>query len=118
MHALLFGAFRLVDRRISSTEGYSYVDFAFGSDMGAIAGVHRFSVSHGGGDDKLRSSSSEGEGDGGKKDMVDVVIEFAHSGCNPRENKELGPEFLQMLHLWYAMLLFKEGLGEVIKLSH
>ncbi|KAH9864456.1 hypothetical protein J1614_010390 [Plenodomus biglobosus] len=101
LHALLFGAFRLVHVQLDGRE--SHVDFAFGADEGAIAGVHRFEV-------------FEVEGEGVKAQTEGyrtVVIRFAHAGCNPREDKPLEPAVLQTLHLWYAMLLFREGVAEV-----
>ncbi|KAF2853060.1 hypothetical protein T440DRAFT_505954 [Plenodomus tracheiphilus IPT5] len=104
LHALLFGAFRVVDSKLSEAE--SYIDFAFGSDSGGLVGVHRFSVSE---DSQVPETPLAG--------MRSVRIEFAHSGCNPKENKPLGPEVLQTLHLWYAMLLFREGVAEVMKSS-
>lgn len=103
LHALLFGAFRVVDVHLeqqASPQGQSYVDVVFGRDVGFVAGVHRFSV-------------SRGEGTG--KEHKNVTIEFAHAGCDPKEDKPLKPDFLQTLHLWYAMLLFREGVSEVIK---
>lgn len=101
LHALLFGAFRLVHVRLGGRE--SHVDFAFGADGGAIAGVHRFEV-------------FDVEGGGGEVQnggYREVVVRFSHAGCNPREDKPLGPAVVQTLHLWYAMLLFREGVAEV-----
>lgn len=51
----------------------------------------------------------------GLKGTRRVTIEFSHIGCNPREDKPLKPDVLQTLHLWYAMLLFKEGVTEVLR---
>jgi hypothetical protein len=91
----------------ASAQSSSYVDFIFGSDDGFIAGVHRFTVS--------RNDKSEG----GKQNddaTASVTIEFSHKGCHPKENKPMNPEdFMQKLHLWYAMLLFREGVAEVLK---
>jgi hypothetical protein len=108
LHSVLFGAFRVVDIKCSnfsepsSTAGYSYIDIAFGADEGFIAGVHRFSV-------------SEVEGPSRIEGKRNVTISFDHTSCNPRENKPLGPDILQTFHLWYAMLLFREGLVSVFK---
>ena len=108
LHAVFFGAFRVIDIKRSnaseqsSTPGYSYIDIAFGADDGFIAGVHRFTVSE---DEK--SASTEGK--------RYVTISFVHTSCNPRQNKPLSPEVLQTFHLWYAKLLFKEGLVSVLK---
>jgi hypothetical protein len=104
LHSVRFGAFRVID--FHDMLHNSYIDFAFGSDDWFIAGVHRFSVSRGIG---------EREGQGENRGLESVRIEFAHCGCNPRENKPLGLGFLQTLHVWYAMLLFVEGVAEVVK---
>jgi hypothetical protein len=90
-----------------SSQTDSYIDFAFGSDDGFIAGVHRFSVS--------RNNDHKEEEDHDSKNTMSVTIEFAHKGCNPKEDKPLKPDVLQTLHLWYAMLLFREGVAEVMK---
>lgn len=111
LHSVLFGAFRIIDlqRSTSVDQGLEmpatrpcYVDMAFGADDGFISGVHRLSVS------EVDPSADVG----GKKY---VTIAFDHTSCNPRENKPLGPDVLQTFHLWYAMLLFKEGIVNVLK---
>lgn len=111
IHSVLFGAFRIVDVQMSEPmmpstmapdQQSRSIDIAFGMDDGYIAGVHRFSV-------------SEVEGAAGPNEQRDITIEFSHTGCNPKEDKPLGPDVLQTLHSWYAMLLFKEGVGEVLK---
>jgi hypothetical protein len=101
LDAVVFGTFRVVDRQVARSKdgGGSYIDFAFGSDNGGLAGVHRFSVARGKGE--------------GSEDVV--TIEFAHTGCNSRENKPLSPALLQTLHSWYAMVLFREGVAEVVR---
>jgi hypothetical protein len=113
LHTLLFGTFRVVDSRMQphvssqmSEHAESYIDFAFGSDDGFIAGVHRFSVSR---------NSNSNDDDLNDKTTTSVTIEFSHKGCNPKEDKPMGPDFMQTLHLMYAMLLFREGVAEVIK---
>jgi hypothetical protein len=106
LDAVLFGVFRVVDRCIQETPSAqqepSYIDFAFGFENGNLAGVHRFSVK--------RSGDAEAAG------ASSVTIEFAHTGCNPQINEPLKPEVLQTLHLAYAMLLFREGVAEVLKM--
>ncbi|XPS70915.1 hypothetical protein M3J07_003116 [Ascochyta lentis] len=113
VHSVLFGAFRIVDIQVpNSAESsplhsgplYSYIDFAFGADEYFIAGVHRFFVSELGGAECSQGTRC-------------ITVGFAHTGCNPRENKPLGPAILQTLHLWYAMLLFKEGVVEILKMK-
>lgn len=106
LHAVMFGVFRVVDRCIqeipSAQQEPSYIDFAFGFENGNLAGVHRFSVRRTGGMEESTGTSS-------------VIIEFAHTGCNPQVDEPLKPEVLQTLHLAYAMLLFREGVAEVMK---
>jgi hypothetical protein len=108
LHSVLFGAFRVVDIQcsntpeLSSTAEYSYIDIAFGADDGFIAGVHRFSVS-----EVEDLSSIEG--------TRHITISFDHTSCNPRQDKPLSPEVFQTFHLWYAKLLFREGLVSVMK---
>jgi hypothetical protein len=106
LDALLFGVFRVVGRCIqessSAQQEPSYIDFAFGLEGGNLAGVHRFSV-------KRTKDANEVAG------AIPVTIEFAHTGCNPQVNEPLKPEVLQTLHLAYAMLLFREGVAEVLK---
>lgn len=113
-HALLFGTFRAVDFYIETCAPHqadsrtcSYIDFAYGSDDGFIAGVHRFSVS--------RTWIDETKSERNVDSTTSVTIEFAHSGCNPRGKYPLKPDALQMLHSWYAMLLFREGVAELMK---
>ncbi|KAF2029129.1 hypothetical protein EK21DRAFT_68361, partial [Setomelanomma holmii] len=101
LYSVLFGAFRVVDLMVAhpKDEEDSYIGFAFGSDNWPLAGAHRFCIS--------RRDEVGGENV--------VTIKFVHSGCDPRENKPLSPAFLQTLHLWYAMVLFREGIAEVMK---
>jgi hypothetical protein len=111
--AILFGVFRIADIHLehqathqTPSQNSSYVDFVFGSDVGFIAGVHRFSISR---EDMSKAPEEQNVG------KINRKIEFAHLGCNPKEDKPLKPDFLQTLHLWYAMLLFREGVAEVMK---
>jgi len=118
---IYFGAFQVADRLVGdlqkaehqqskdegdATQGNSidtsesYVDFVFGSDKGILRGVHRFSVLH----DALKAANSRTQ---------EVVIRFSHTGCNPKETKRLVA--LKKFHILYAMLLFREGLAEVLK---
>jgi hypothetical protein len=68
--------------------------------------VHRFIVSR----DAVESKAQDYSGN-----TVNVRIEFAHTGCNPKKNERLKPDFLEPMHNWYAMLLFREGVAEVLK---
>lgn len=103
VHSILFGAFQVIDRHIAregeESETHSYVDIAFGSDLGGFAGVHRFSI--------WRDSRNEKSGA--------VTIEFSHTSCNPTVDQPFGPDFIMSLHNIYAMLLFKEGIAKVLE---
>lgn len=123
-YSLLFGAFQVVDSSFppaSSPTGStvsdearlqkkeptpdpntSYIDFAFGSDDGYLAGVHRFII-------------SRERKDGRDKEMGLVTVEFAHTGHKPRTKEPLGSGLLQDLHMFYAMVLFREGVAEILK---
>lgn len=113
LHSVLFGVFRVADRdfRIGAPR-HSYVDVAFGSENGYVAGVHRFSVRREG-----RGGDGDGDGggigDGGREERV--LIEFSCLGYSPKENTLLKLKAWQTFHLWYAMVLFREGVAEVMK---
>lgn len=121
LHTIFFGAFRVVDSHISDSSvfddtpespsphlsstpstGYSYIDLAWGSESGLLAGVHRFSVSH----DMDLKSGEEKEGS--------VVITF-ECEANTRDWAGLLGGTLGKFHLWYSMWLFREGVAEVLK---
>ncbi|KAH7390965.1 hypothetical protein DE146DRAFT_150438 [Phaeosphaeria sp. MPI-PUGE-AT-0046c] len=114
LHSLLFGVWRMTDKHINNqasqnaqTTQESYVDLAFGADDWNLAGVHRFIVSRDSSESKIQDQTSD--------DTVNVRIEFAHAGCNPRKDERLKPDFLEPLHNLYAILLFREGVAEVLK---
>lgn len=117
---IYFGAFRVADRLIQDRhilqrkpggeqdnimqrdsvdgEWESYIDFVF--DIGILRGVHRFSVLRG-------RREAEGEGQ-------EMLIRFSHTNCDPRENKIWMPDMIETLHLVYAMLLFREGIAQIL----
>jgi hypothetical protein len=108
LHTTLFGAFQVVDRfmedahaRRADTFGQpSYLDLAFGSDNSSFAGVHRFTV---------HREKESGHDDG------DVIrITFASMVCNPIQNKPRFPAILHTFHKFYAKLLFREGVAQVL----
>lgn len=103
--------FRVVDSRVSelatssnltTQQPPSFIDFAFGSESGPLAGVHRFSV-------------SEAHGAVAVKGTRRVTIEFSTTRCNPPEHRLMDSSILQTLHLWYALVLFREGVVQVLK---
>lgn len=114
LHSLLFGVWLMTDKHVenrasqnASLPYQSYVDLAFGADDFYLAGVHRFTVSREAVESKTQNQSDD--------KTVNVKIEFSHAGCNPRKNERLKPDILEPLHNWYAMLLFREGVAEVLK---
>ncbi|KAF2800708.1 hypothetical protein K505DRAFT_320243 [Melanomma pulvis-pyrius CBS 109.77] len=103
LHSKLFGGFQVVDCKLEqespdSTKRQSYIDFAFGSDTGYLAGVHRFSVWR-----DVRSHD----------DMV--LVEYSDTAFNPTVNKPLMPNVLLQFHLIYAMVLFREGVSKMVQ---
>ncbi|KAM0326995.1 hypothetical protein ACHAQA_006116 [Verticillium albo-atrum] len=103
VRSVYFGAFQISAIHIhelqgtaaSGTESESNIDLVFGSSEGNFGGSHQFSV--------LRT----------KKDPSSVRIRYAHSSCNPTINKQLKPDFIGPLHNFYAMVLFREAVGQV-----
>jgi hypothetical protein len=100
LHSKLFGGFQVLDRQLEQKYSdkrntHSYIDFAFGSDTGYLAGVHRFSV--------WRNAGEDGK----------VLVEYEDTAFNPKVNKPLLPDVLLQFHLIYAMVLFREGVMKV-----
>ena len=103
--SIFYGAFQVVDGKLESDlEGGSYVDLAYGSSQRPFAGVHRFSLQHVDGQD------AGDDGEGGK-----IRLSMSCVTCNPLEDKRAGPEWSRTLHRTYAMLLFREGVAEVVR---
>ncbi|KAG7111614.1 hypothetical protein HYQ44_009809 [Verticillium longisporum] len=100
---ILFGAFQISDSQIhpsgdvttNPVESESSVDFVFGSSQGNFSGTHQFSI--------LRTK--------GRPERARV--RYAHISCNPNGGKLPMPDFMAPLHNLYAMLLFREAVGEV-----
>ena len=92
-----------------SPSGESYIDIIFGSNQtgSGFAGIHRFSVIH------LKPQSIPDLSDNGEKV---VRLHYGHLSCNPSVDKPLKPDFLQVLHKIYAMLLFREGAAGVVEM--
>jgi hypothetical protein len=108
--SLLVGGFLVAAVELSGAEtGESYIDIIFGSNhAGAgFAGIHRFSVIH---------LESELESDPKSSQERVVRLHYGHLSCNPSVNKPLKPDFLQVLHKIYAMLLFREGAARVVRM--
>ena len=88
-------------------ERESYVDFVFGSDTGFLRGMHRFSV-------LWRWEAADGvtDGEGGGQETCE--LRFSCLTCDPMREQPSMSKWLQRFHLVYAMLLFREGVAEVL----
>ncbi|KAM0274365.1 hypothetical protein ACHAQH_007902 [Verticillium albo-atrum] len=103
LSSIYFGGFQISDIHVHqpdhvpdrSAETESNIDFVFGSSQGNFSGSHRFSV--------LRTES----------DPTSIRIRSAHTSCNPTGDKLSMPDFMGPLHNFYAMVLFREAVGEV-----
>lgn len=105
MDSIIFGAFQVVDKKLES-EGRDecYIDFAYGSSQRSFAGVHRFSV------ERLSRPV-----DGGDDEEDTVRLSMSCMTCNPQEDKKVAPEWSSTLHRMYAMLLFREGIANLVR---
>lgn len=120
LHAVVFGAFRVVDTHISNSrssavaqtipqslspknDGYSFIDLVWGSEYkGVLAGVHRFSISHG---VELKNGDE-------KEDSVIITFECT---ANSRDWAGVLGSTLMKFHILYSLWLFREGVAEVLK---
>ncbi|KAK1485715.1 hypothetical protein CCUS01_03856 [Colletotrichum cuscutae] len=103
VHSVVFGTFQvghvgLMDSKRSQAEPEteSSVDFVFGKDISQFAGAHRFSI--------VRSSENPAR----------VRVVYESTACNPSRNHHLSGILLQF-HSFYAMLLFREGMSEILR---
>lgn len=44
-----------------------------------------------------------------------IRIEFASMACNPIQNKPISPAISYPFHKFYAQLLFREGVGQILE---
>ena len=80
------------------THGQSYVEIGFGDNRKTFAGLHRFEVSR---------------ADDGEDDYL--TIWYSSISCNPSVNETVLPHWVWKFHKWYAMVLFRDGIREVLK---
>jgi hypothetical protein len=121
LHSLLFDVFRVVDTSFHNAinspppeiQSYSYIDFAFSFFSRFLAYVHRFAVSHN--TNKVVSLNVNEDPKDGKNGTASVTISFTHTGYNTNKNEKMRSNVLQILHLWYAMALFRDGVVELVK---
>jgi hypothetical protein len=112
--SVFFGAFQVVDKKLQdssrssggevATEAESYIDFAFGSSETSFSGVHRLSVAR-----DLDKACAQGV------ESDEIRLTMACVTCNPLKNRKVAPTWTWTFHRVYAMLLFREGVAEVVK---
>ncbi|KAK7455560.1 hypothetical protein Landi51_02764 [Colletotrichum acutatum] len=103
VHSVVFGTFqlgyiKLIDPKESQAEPEteSSVDFVFGKDNSQFAGAHRFSI--------VRRPENP----------ANVRIVYESTACNPTRNQHLSGLLLRF-HSLYAMLLFREGVSDILR---
>lgn len=105
LNSLYFNSFQIVDQHTESTKGSeSYVDIAFGKYKTSFVGAHRFSVQR-----QRDGLSANKDGD------EEVRVTMSCVTCNAIEDKRVGPTWSSKLHRAYAMMLFREGVAEVLR---
>ncbi|KAK2015787.1 hypothetical protein LZ32DRAFT_645586 [Colletotrichum eremochloae] len=105
LYSLLFGTFQVSHIEIQDSgnsvsvheKRESNVDFVFGGDKTEFAGAHRFSI--------IRNPDRTGE----------VRVLYEHTACNPTINQPIKSDLLLRFHNFYAMLLFREGMAEMMQ---
>lgn len=103
--ALYFNAFQMVDKQMESGKGgESYVDIAYGKYRTPFVGVHRFSLQR-----------QEERAPAGKDDGEEIRFTMSCVTCNAKEDRRIAPAWASVLHRAYAMLLFREGVGQVLR---
>ena len=123
--SILFGTFQVLDANIRNNvpNGHvdtnndspeSYVDFGFGPARSSFAGFHRLSVT------RLQPadepiSDVEKPNPGAESTSTRMRLTLSCFACNPSEDKPLGSALFRTFHLNYAMLLFREGEGNVLR---
>jgi len=77
----------------------NFVEVGFGDDRKSFAGMHRFEV----------SKRAAGQG---------VVVGYSCCACNPKDDTPIYPwinrKFVAKFHGLYALLLFRDGIREVL----
>lgn len=103
VHSVVFGTFQASHIKLTDPkdpqaepETESSVDFVFGKDNSQFAGSHRFSI--------IRESENPAR----------VRVVYESTACNPTRNQQLSGLLLQF-HSFYAMLLFREGVSEILR---
>jgi hypothetical protein len=106
LHSVFWGAFQVTDLHVGEEGTGSSIDFVYGSSRGGFAGCHRFTVRKERRDDDDDDDDGEGEGDR-------VFVSMECITCNPNVDKPIGSKFVARLHGLYALMLFRDAVGEV-----
>lgn len=77
----------------------STIDFVYGSNRGEFAGCHRFTV--------RKEADEYGER---------VFVSMECITCNPKVDKPISGKIMFGFHRVYAMLLFRDAVGDVVGL--
>ncbi|KXH68146.1 hypothetical protein CSAL01_09354 [Colletotrichum salicis] len=103
VHSVVLGTFQVSYANVinpkesqAGPETESSVDFAFGKDNSQFVGAHRFSI--------MRNPENP----------TRVRVMYESTACNPTRNQPLSG-ILSRFHSIYAMLLFREGVSEILQ---
>lgn len=135
LHSILFGGFLVGGIHIAHTIGEqlpkkneqsaeaseieSSIDFLYGFNNGSFAGSHRFYITRipaaeEESKEPRKIKSNDSNTDGSKTARETIRIHLACSTVNPSEDKSALPKFMLYFHNVYAMLLFRDGVREVL----
>lgn len=108
LHSVLFGTWQVVDIHLANHEAgaddaESYVDLAYGNDRLQFVGCNRFSIQH----VKPNGDATD--------EARQVRVVYAQSNCNPVEDKYPVSAALLAFHKGYALLLYKEVMGGLLR---
>jgi hypothetical protein len=116
LHSRLIGGFVVLDKfirdssalRRSEGEDESYIDLGFGFNKpgSRFCGIDRISI--------VRDPAPSASGDEATPGKEKVTVVYAAMACNPSENRMPVAQAIQNFHSFYAMYLFREGLGRLI----
>jgi hypothetical protein len=92
LHSIFWGAFQVTDLHVGEDGTGSWIDFVYGSNRGEFAGCHRFTI-------------RKGEGE--------VFVSMECITRSPKVDKPISGRLLSGFHKIYAMMLFRDAVGEV-----
>ena len=120
----MFGTFQFLDsdlkREVSidhisaSSPSESFVDIGFGSDGSRFSGFHRFSISREQTPIEMNAGTEDVDRAAGGIPTA-VRITFSAFACNPSTERPPSSGLFSAFHKLYAMLLFREGVANVLR---